>query len=192
MTAALVQKILAAFVILTATYSACIFAVHYDLTRKLSKSLFHLLPGIIFFGFGIAISIVFGSPTFFFKRIFPIKSGFAKGMVGGYILPYISASIRTMTIIASLTSLIDKMWYYWLNWRIYYIVRLISVVLITIIPVNVLFKLIFANDQATLTNATTKLNVVGAWTGSILGVLLTLLTILAIPKLFSKQNKEQA
>ena len=113
-------------------------------------------------------------------------------MVGGYILPYISASIRTMTIIASLTSLIDKMWYYWLNWRIYYIVRLISVVLITIIPVNVLFKLIFANDQATLTNATTKLNVVGAWTGSILGVLLTLLTILAIPKLFSKQNKEQA
>lgn len=192
MTAALMQKILASLVILTALYSAFIFAVHYDLTRKLSRSLFHLIPGIIFFGFGIAVSILFNSPGFFFKRILPIKSGFAKGIVGKLILPYIGTSIRTMSIIASLTSLIDKMWFYWLNWRIYYIVRLICIVLITIIPVNVLFKLIFANDQATLTNSTTKLNVIGAWTGSILGVLLVLLSILAIPQLFSKNNEERS
>lgn len=189
MTAALFQKILASLVLLTALYSAFIFAVHYDLTRKISKSLFHLLPGIIFFGFGIAISILFNSPTFFFKRILPIKSGFAKGIVGGIILPYIGTSIRTMTIIASLISLIDKMWYSWLSWRIPYIFRLIFVVLITIIPVNVLFKLIFNNNQSVLVKATSKLNVIGAWTGSLLGVLLALLTILAIPKLFAKKQQ---
>lgn len=192
MTAALIQKLLASLVVLTALYSTFIFAVHYDLTRKLSRSLFHLLPGIIFFGFGIAVSILFTSPDFFFKRILPLKSGFAKGIVGGVVLPYIGTSIRTMSIISSLTSLVDKMWFYWLNWRIYYLIRLVSVVLITIIPVNVLFKLIFVNDKATLTQSTNKLNVIGAWTGSILGVLLVLLTILAIPKLFSKNNEERA
>lgn len=190
MTAALMQKLLASLVILTALYSTFIFAVHFDLTRRLSRSFFHLLPGIIFFTFGIAVSILFKSPVFFFKRILPLKSGFAKGIVGGVILPYIGTSIQTMSIIASLTSLIDKMWFYWLHWRIYYLARLVSVVLITIIPVNVLFQLIFVSDQVELVKATTKLNAIGAWAGSILGIVLTLLTILATPQLFSKNNKE--
>jgi hypothetical protein len=190
MTAALLQKLLAAFVVLTSLYLTFIFVIHYDLTRKLSRSLFHLLPGIIFFGFGIAMSILFSTPDLIFKRILPIKSGFAKGVLGSTILPYIGASIRTMSIIASLSSWIDKMWFYWLNWRIYYLIRLASVIFITIIPGNVLFKIIFVTNQAALVKATEKLNTIGAWAGSVLGVLLALITILAIPKLFAKQENQ--
>ena len=189
MTAALMQKILASFVVLTVFYTAFIFAMQHDLTRKLSRSLFHLLPGIIIFSLGVSISLLFANPAFFFKNILPIKSGFAKGIVGGFVLPYIGASIRTMSIIASLVSMIDKMWFYWRNSRIYYIIRLLSIIIITIIPVNVLFKLIFINDQNVLTQATRKLNVIGAWSGSILGVVLVLLTILAIPQLFAKEKE---
>ena len=190
MTAVLIQKLLAAFVVLTSLYLTFIFVIHYDLTRKLSRSLFHLLPGIIFLGFGIAMSILFNTPDLIFKKILPIKSGFAKGILGGTILPYIGASIRTMSVIASLSSWIDKMWFYWLNWRIYYLIRLVSVIFITIIPGNVLFKIIFVTDQAAIAKATTKLNIIGAWSGSILGVLLALITILAIPKLFEKRENQ--
>ena len=190
MTAVLIQKLLAAFVVLTSLYLTFIFVIHYDLTRKLSRSLFHLLPGIIFFGFGIAMSILFNSPDLIFKKILPIKSGFAKGILGNTVLPYIGASIRTMSIIASLSSWIDKMWFYWLSWRIYYLIRLASVIFITIIPGNVLFKIIFVTNQAALTKATAKLNIIGAWAGSILGVLLALITILAIPKFFAKRENQ--
>ena len=190
MTAVLIQKLLAAFVVLTSLYLTFIFVIHYDLTRKLSRSLFHLLPGVIFLGFGIAMSILFNMPDLIFKKILPIKSGFAKGILGSIVLPYIGASIRTMSIIASLSSWIDKMWFYWLNWRIYYLIRLTSVIFITIIPGNVLFKIIFVTDKAALTKATAKLNIIGAWAGSILGVLLALITILAIPKLFAKRENQ--
>ena len=190
MTAVLLQKLLVGFVVLTTLYLTFIFVIHYDLTRTLSRSLFHLLPGIIFFGFGIAMSILFKSPELIFKKILPIKSGFAKGVLGGTILPYIGTSIRTMSIIASLSSLIDKMWFYWLNWRIYYLIRLASVIVVSIIPGNVLFKIIFVTDQTAIAKATTKLNTIGAWSGSVLGVLLVLITILAIPKIFGGKEKK--
>ncbi len=188
MTAALLQKILSSLVILTTVYLTFIVAVYYDLTRPIGKSLFQLLPGIIFFAFGLAISILFKSPDVLFKSILPIKSGFARSMLGGIVLPYIGTAIRTMSIIASLTSLIDKMWFYWLGWRIFYIVRLLSVILMTIIAGNVIFKIIFVADQSQLAKATAKLNVIGAWAGTILGICLVLITILAIPKIFAKKE----
>ncbi len=188
MTAALMQKLLASIVVLTSLYLTFIFMVYTDLTRKISRSLFHLLPGIIFFGFGLAISILFQNPDLILKKILPIKSGFAKGILGGTVFPYIGTSVRTMSIIGSLSSLIDKMWFYWLNWRIYYLIRLVAIIFMGIIAGNVIFKIIFVTNQATLVKATTKLNTIGAWTGSLLGAVLVLLTILAIPKLFSKQD----
>ncbi len=188
MTAVLLQKILASLVILTSIYLTFIFVVHYDLTRKLSPSLFQILPGIIFFSFGIAMSILFNHPDLIFKKILPIKSGFAKSILGGTILPLVGTSIRTLSIIASLSSLIDKMWFYWLRWRLYFLIRLSAIIVMAIIAGNTLFKVIFVNDQAAIARGVVKLNKIGAWSGSVLGVILALLTIMAIPQIFARKD----
>ncbi len=188
MTAVLLQKILASLVILTSAYLTFIFAVHYDLTRRLSSSIFQLLPGIIFFGFGLAISILFNHPDLIFKQILPIKSGFAKSIIGSTILPLIGTSIRTLSIIASLSALIDKMWFYWLKRRLYFIIRISAIIVMAIIAGNTLFKVIFVNDQASIARGVIKLNKIGAWSGSALGIILSLLTILAIPQIFAKKK----
>lgn len=188
MTAALMQKILASLVILTSMYLTFIFVVHYDLTRKISPSLFHLIPGIIFFGFGIAISTLLNNPALVFKKILPIKSGFAKALLGETVLPLIGASVRTMSIIASLSSLIDKMWFYWQRKRIFFIIRLSILIALGIVAGNTLFKVIFVNDPAAITKSIAKLKLIGAWSGSVLGVILALVTILAIPKIFAKKE----
>lgn len=188
MTAALLQKILSSLVVLTTVFFSFIVAAFYDLTRPIGRSLFQLIPGILFFGFGVAISILFKNPDLLFKNVLTIKSGFARGMLSGIIFPYIAATVRTMSIIAGFTSLIDKMWFYWLNWRMYYILRLFSIICLVIIAGNVIFKVIFETNQSKLIKAASKLNVIGAWSASGLGVILLLLTILALPKIFAKKS----
>lgn len=189
MTAALVQKVLASIVVLTSLYLTFIFVVHYDLTRRINTSLFQLLPGIIFFSFGIAMSILFKSPDIIFKQILPVKSGFVKSALGATIFPLIGVSIRTMSIVASFSSLIDKMWFYWLKRRLYFLIRLICVICMTIIAGNTLFKIIFvSNDQAAITKAVSKLNAIGAWTSVIFGIILSLITIMALPHIFGKKD----
>jgi len=97
MTLTLIQKLLTAIVVLTSIYATLIFAVYHDLIRSISKSLFNLLPSFIIFGLGIAISIVLTKPEMLFAKIFPLKSGFAKGILSSTVLPLVSASIRTVT-----------------------------------------------------------------------------------------------
>ncbi len=187
MTLTLIQKLLTAVVVLTSFYATFIFAVYYDLMRKISKSLFNLLPGLIIFGFGIAAALVFDQPDLIFKQIFPLKSGFARGILGATVFPLIGASIRTLSIIASSTLLIDKMWFYWRSKRLFFIIRMIGVVCMAIIAGNTLFKIIFT-DQPTVIKGTTKLNIIGAWAGSILGTLLFLITIMALPHIFGRKK----
>ena len=189
MSAALLQKLLASLVILTSIYLSFIFVVHYDLTRKINNSIFQLLPGIIFFAFGIAIGVVFKSPALIFKQVLPIKSGFVKGALSAIIFPLIGVSIQTMSVIASTSSLIDKMWFFWLKKRLFFIVRLVPLISMGIIGGNTLFKLIFATtDQAAIAKSVIKLNTIGLWTGIILGTILLLLTIMAIPHLFTRRD----
>lgn len=185
MTFTLAQKILAATAILSTVYSTIIFVVYYDLMRPLSKSIAQLLPGLIIFCFGIAASILFNYPNLVFKQFFPVKSGFAKGVIGTVVFPLVGSSIRTITIIGGISALIDKMWFYWRGKRIYFFVRMMSVVSMAIIVGNTLFKFIFT-DQKKLVKAISKLNKVGAWAASLLGALLVLVTIMAIPKLFAR------
>ena len=191
MTLSLTQKLLAAMIMLTIIYSTIIFLTYYDMMRKLSKSLAHLLPGIILFCFGIAANILFKNPDLIFDQLLPIKSGFAKGIIGTTIFPFVGASIRTLTVIGGLSLLIDKMWFYWRLKRMFFIIRMISVVAMIVIMGNTLFKFIFA-DQKAIPKATIKLNIISASAGSLLGILLLLTTILAIPHIFAKnQSKPQ-
>ena len=189
MTLSLMQKILLSNVILTSFFLTLIFVVYYDLMRKINNSLFQLLPGIIIFGFGIAVSIIFGSPALVFKQILPIKSGFAKGILGTVIFPLVSAATRTLSIIGSLASLIDKMWFYWRQKRLFFLVRMLSVVCMIIIAGNTLFRIILTN-QATITKAVSRLNKIGAWSGTGLGILLFLIAIMALPHIFGKKREE--
>ena len=189
MTLTLIQKLMAAVVVLTTFYATFIFAVYYDLIRKISKSLFNILPALIIFGFGLAISIALNNPDLIFKKIFPLKSGFAKGILGASVIPFIAASIRVMSIIASLSQLIDKMWFYWRKKRLFFLVRMTCVIVLSIIAGNSLFKIIFT-DQQTIIKATKKLNTIGASAGTIMGTLLVLVTIMAIPHIFQSPKNE--
>lgn len=191
MTAALLQKIISSFVILTTVFLSYIVAVYYDLTRPIGRSIFQLVPTLLFFGFGLSISILFKNPKFLFQTILPIKSGFARSYFGDFVLPYVGTAMRTMSIIASLSAAIDKMWFYWLNWRIHYLIRLLSIICLAIIAGNVIFKMIFVTHQSQLSKATSKLNIIGAWSASTLGIILLLLTILAIPKIFAQKDDER-
>ena len=189
MTLSLMQKILLSNVILTSFFLTFIFVVYYDLMRKINNSLFQLLPGLIIFGFGIAVSILFGAPSLIFKQILPIKSGFAKGILGTVIFPIVAASTRTLSIIGSLSSLIDKMWFYWREKRLFFLIRMLSVICMVIIAGNTLFKIII-NDQTTITKGVIRLNKIGAWSGTGLGILLFLITIMALPHIFGKKREE--
>ena len=175
--------------VLTSFFLTFIFVVYYDLMRKLNNSLFQLLPGLIIFGFGLSVSIIFGNPALVFKQLFPIKSGFAKTLLGSTVFPLISASARTLGIIGSLSSLIDKMWFYWRQKRLLFIVRMFSIVCMVIIAGNALFKIIFT-DPNTVVKGIAKVNTIGAWTGTVLGTLLFLVTIMALPHIFGKKRDE--
>ena len=190
MTLSLMQKILLSNIVLTSFFLTMIFVVYYDLMRKLNNSLFQLLPGIIIFGFGIAISIIFRSPALIFKQILPIKSGFAKGILGTTVFPLVSAATRTLSIIGSLASLIDKMWFYWRKKRIFFIIRMLSVVSMIIVAGNTLFRLVLT-DQRAIAKGVSRLNKIGAWSGTVLGILLFLITIMALPHIFGKKRQEQ-
>lgn len=189
MTLTLIQKLLAATVVLTSFYATFIFVLYYDLIRPISRSIFNLLPGLIIFGFGLAISMLFNSPDLIFKKMLPLKSGFAKGILGASVLPLLGASIRTLGIIASLSSIIDKLWFYWRNKRLFFLIRMVSVICLIIIAGNTLFKIIFT-DQKTVMKGINKLNTIGTWSGSILGAIAILVTLLAIPHIFSRKKEQ--
>lgn len=190
MTLTLAQKILAATSILTTVYSMLIFVVYYDLMRPISKSIAQLLPGLIIFSFGIAASIFFNYPALVFNHIFPVKSGFAKGIIGAVVFPLVGSSIRTITIIGGISAMIDKMWYYWRSRRLFFFIRMLSVISMGIIVGNTMFKFIFT-DQKQIVKAIKKINQIGAWAGSGLGAILVLVTIMAIPHLFAKRPKTE-
>lgn len=190
MTLSLIQKILLYNIVLTTFFLTLIFVVYYNLMRKLNNSLFQLLPGIIIFGFGVAISIIFGKPALVFKQILPIKSGFAKGILSTTIFPLVSASTRTLSIIGSLAVLIDKMWFYWRQKRIFFIIRMLSIVSMIIVAGNTLFRIVI-NEKSVTAKGVARLNTIGAWAGTGLGILLFLITILALPYIFGKKRKEQ-
>lgn len=189
MTLALIQKLLAAVVVLSVFYSTLIFATYYDLMRKISKSLFNILPGLIIFCFGIAVAIFFNSPDLIFQKILPIKSGTAKSILGTTVLPLIGSSIRAMSIFASGTLLIDKMWFYWRDRRLFFAIRMIGIICMIIIAGNTLFKIIFT-DQKTIIKGISKLNKIAAYSGTIFGTLLFLITIMAIPHIFGQKKEE--
>lgn len=188
MTLTLIQKLLGAVVVLTSFYATFIFIIYYDLIRPISRSLFNILPGLIIFGFGIAVSFIFSAPDLVFKKIFPLKSGFARGILGASVFPLLEASIRTSTIIGSLSSLIDKTWFYWRQKRLIFLIRMLSVICLTVIAGNTLFKVIFT-DQSTIIKGISKLNKIGAWSGSILGSLLLLITIMALPHIVGTKKR---
>ncbi len=188
MTLALIQKLLMSIVVLTTIYTTFIFIAYHDLVRPISKSLFNLLPGIIIFGLGIAISTLFNRPDLIFQKILPLKSGFAKGILGTTVLPLVAASIRILSIIASFSALIDKMWFYWQSRRLFFLIRMISIICMIVIAGNTLFKIIFT-DQSTVAKGITKLNKIGGWSVSVLGALLLLVTIMAIPHIFSRKKE---
>ncbi len=189
MSLALIQKLIASMVILSSFFLTLIFVVYYDLMRKLNNSLLQLLPGILIFGFGIAISIILGKPALIFQKIFPIKSGFAKTILGTTVFPLVSSATRTLSIIGSLSSLIDKMWFYWRQKRLYFIVRMLGVICMLIVAGNTMFKIIFT-DSATIIKSVARVNKVGAWAGSVLGTILFLVTLMALPYIFGKKRDE--
>ncbi len=115
MTLALIQKLLTAIVILTATYTSFIFFTYHDLIRPIGRSIFNLLPGLLVISSGIALSMVLNNPQLLFQSVFPLKSCFAKGILGTTVLPLVGASIRTLSIIGGLSLVIDKIWFYWRN-----------------------------------------------------------------------------
>ncbi len=189
MTLALMQKLLMAIVVLTTIYTTFIFIAYHDLVRPIGKSLFNLLPGLIIFGLGIAMSTVFNRPDLIFQKILPLKSGFAKGLLGTTVLPLVAISIRILSIIASFSTLIDKMWFYWQSRRLFFIIRMISVICMVVIAGNTLFKIIFT-DQSTVTKGIAKLHTIGNWFTSVLGAILLLVTVMALPHIFSRKKEE--
>lgn len=188
MTFSLIQKILLSNVVLTSFFLTLIFAIYYDLMRPINSSLFQLLPGIIIFGFGLAVSILFLNPALIFERILPIKSGFARGILSATIFPLVSASTRTLSIIGSLSLLIDKMWFYWRQKRLFFIIRMLGVISMIIVASNTIFKIILT-DQSTIAKSVSMFNTIGAFSGTILGIILLLLTILALPYIFGKKRE---
>ena len=182
----LVQKLLISTIALTAFYFAFITALHYDLTRKITNSLWQIIPGILIFVMGIFISQMLTDPDYVFKYLFTIKSGFAKGALGPN-LPLIVASVRAMSIIACFTALIDKMWFFWRKGRLLYIVRLFVTIFMSIIAGNTLFVIVFGSVKETA-KAVIRLNTVSAGAGSILGLIFLLVTILAIPLIFDTKQ----
>ncbi|SRR5579872_764164 len=182
----LVQKLLMSTIALTLFYSTFITALHYDLTRRITNSFWQVIPGILIFVMGIVFSQILTNPDYVFDNIFSIKSGFARGALGPT-LPLIAASVRVMSIVACLTALIDKMWFFWRKERLLYIVRLLVSIFMSIIAGNTLFVMIF-NTPKTLTETISRLNTISAGTASVLGVIFILLTILAIPHLFDKKQ----
>lgn len=189
MTIAMIQKLVASMVVLTSFFLTFTFVVYYDLMRKLNNSILQLLPGLIIFGFGLAVSIIFGNPALVFKQLFPIKSGFAKTLLGSTVFPLISTTSRTLGIIGGLTSLIDKMWFYWRQERLLFLMRMISIVFMVVIAGNSIFKIIFT-DPATIAKRISKVNTIGAWSGTVLGTILFLVTIMALPHIFGKKRNE--
>ncbi len=147
------------------------------------------MPAIIIFGFGLAISIALRSPALIFKQLFPVKSGFAKEILASSVFPLISAATRTLSIIGSLSALIDKMWFYWRQKRLYFLVRMISIVCMIIIAGNTVFKIIFT-EPSTIIKGVKRVNIIGAWSGTVLGTLLFLVTIMALPHIFGKKRDE--
>lgn len=182
----LVQKLLISTIVLTAFYFALITALHYDLTRKITNSIFQLIPGILMFIVGMVASWLITDPAYVFSKLMPIKSGFAKGAIGPTI-PLIASSIQAMSIIACFTALIDKMWFYWRKQRLLYIIRLLVSIFMGIIAGNTLFSMVFIPPQK-LTGAITRLNKVSATAGTVLGLIFILVTIMAIPHLFDKKE----
>lgn len=187
MTAALMQKLLISMIVLTSFFLTFIFCTYYDLVRPIGNSLFQLIPGILFFLIGIATGALFCSPTFIFNQICPIKSGFAKELIGTTIFPLVSATARTLSIIAGLSSLLDKMWFYWRQQRIFLLARLLSVICMLIIAGNAVFTIIAADQSIVLKNVT-KINYIGTRTGIFLGAVFLLITILALPYLCGKKR----
>jgi hypothetical protein len=189
MTLTLIQKLLMSIATLTSFYLLYTIALYRDLTRKISKSIFQFIPGILMFALGIAISRILGNPTLLFQTILPLKSGFAKGVLSTTVFPFIATSVRTLSIIAGLTALIDKCWFFWRSSRINYLFRLISVISMTIIAGNTVFKMIFA-DQKNLIEATQQLVVMSYGIGAFLGCIFIIVAILAMPHIFEKQTPQ--
>ncbi len=182
----IMQKLLVSTIFLTSFYIVLIAALHYDLTRKINKSLWQLLPGIGILVGGMLMNYILVDPSYVFKNLIQIKSAFARGAIGPMLL-LITASIETMSIIACLTTLIDKMWYFWRNERLMYMARLLATVSISIIAGNTLFKMIFGN-QKEVAKGTLRLNNLSGAAGTILSIVLLLITIMAIPHLFDKRK----
>ena len=189
MTLTLIQKLLISVVTLTSFFLIFIGLLHYDLTRKINKSIFQLVPGIIMFVLGIVLSNLLLNPQTIFKTIMPLKSGFAKGVLGSTVFPLIASTVRTMSIIACLTSFIDKFWYYWRSHRLIFIFRLIISISLTIIAGNTLFSIIFFN-QKQLCAQILLINRIGFWASVTLGVILLLILILSAPSFFRKRKQE--
>lgn len=182
----LVQKLLISVIALTGFYFAFITALHYDLTRRITNSLWQIIPGILIFIMGIVISQVLTDPDYVFKNLFTIKSGFAKGALSPT-LPLVVASVRAMSIIACFTALIDKMWFFWRKGRLLYIVRLFVTIFMSIIAGNTFFVMIFGGPKD-ITKAISRLNTISAGASAVLGLIFLLVTILAIPHIFDKKE----
>jgi hypothetical protein len=119
----------------------------------------------------------------------PLKSGFARGILGSTVFPLIGASIQTLSIIGSLSLLIDKMWIYWRPKRIFFLARMTCIICMIIIAGNTLFKVIFTDQQEIIKN-TKKLFKIGIWAGTGLGLILLLVTIMALPHIFGSKKEE--
>lgn len=188
MTAVLFQKILASVVILTTFFALYINALHFDLTRKINKSLLQLIPGILMFTFGVIIARILNDPSYIFKTVLPIKSGFTKSFLGAAIFPLIAASVRLMSIIACLTALIDKCWYFWRTNRINYFFRLLSTICMSIVAGNTMYKIIFTDQTERLYTAK-KFVTLSYWVGLGLGSICILVVILAVPNLLHRKKE---
>lgn len=188
MTLTLIQKLLISIATLTAFYLIFIKMLYHDLTRPIGRSIFQIIPSFAILAFGFAISYVLSNPSLIFSTILPLKSGFAKGVLSTTVLPLIAASVRVMSIIACLTALIDKFWFYWRNYRIIYVARLASAIGMTVIAGNTLLKIIFADQKALLANIT-YLNKVTWWLSVSLGTLLAIIVLLAFPKIMKRSEQ---
>ena len=73
--------------------------------------------------------------------------------------------------------------------RIPFVIRMTSVVAMAIIMGNTLFKFVFS-EQKEIPLATKNLNIISASAGSFLGALLLLVTIMAIPHIFAKDESD--
>lgn len=189
MTLTLIQKLLISVVSLTTFYLAFIRLLQYDLTRPISRSIFQVIPGFFMLGLGVAISYVMANPSLIFNTVLPLKSGFAKGVLSTTVFPLIAASVRAMSIIACITAFIDKFWFYWRNTRLLYLFRLASLIGMTIIAGNTLFKIIFAS-QPELKEGICQLDIVSWWLAASLGTVLFIVIIMATPQIFTKKSDQ--